>query len=76
MTQVTLLPADSVPVDYAKEPNKYVVPDMLLTLLQALLPFLAKAITWPMYLQSLPLWDRELLSSVKIVDQTRLFTAL
>jgi hypothetical protein len=32
-SQVTILPADSVPVDYASEPNKYVVPDTLQTLL-------------------------------------------
>jgi hypothetical protein len=75
MTQVTILPADSVPVDYAEEPNKHVIPDTLPTLLQDR-PAPATALAWTTYLQTLPLWDRELLSSVEIVDRTRLFTAL
>jgi hypothetical protein len=34
------------------------------------------AVTWTTYPSTLPLWDRELLSSVAIIDRARLFPAL
>jgi hypothetical protein len=72
---VTILPTDSVPVEYTTEPNKFVIPDTLATLSHEQPPT-PTAVSWPAYFSTLPLWDRELLSSVVIIDRARLFPAL
>jgi hypothetical protein len=72
---VTRLPLLAVLVDCRPEPNKYVIPATLPTLMPEPSPE-PPAITWESYLQALPLWDQELMSSVHIVDRRRLFDAL
>jgi hypothetical protein len=54
---VTVLPPNAIPVDCRQEPNKYVIPETLPTLMpdHHTEP---PATTWDSYLWTLPLWDQ------------------
>jgi hypothetical protein len=69
------LPADSVPVDYRGEPNKYVIPYTVSTLTPDPLPNLPPY-TWHDYMATLPEWEKDLLSSIQFVDRRRLLHSL
>jgi hypothetical protein len=72
---VTTLPLDSVPVDYWAEPNKYVIAATISSLLPTP-PVPPRPSRWSEYIQTLPTWQQELLSSVTVVDRRQLFSAL
>jgi hypothetical protein len=72
---ITTLPLDSAPVDYWAEPNKYVIPATNSSLLPTP-PVPPRPSRWSNYIQTLPTWEQELLSSVTVVDRRRLFSAL
>jgi hypothetical protein len=69
------LPADSVPVGYHDEPNKYVIPYTVSTLTPDPLPKLPPY-TWQDYLATLPEWEQDLLRSTQFVDRRQLLSSL
>jgi hypothetical protein len=72
---VPTLPMDAVPVEYWEEPDQYVIPDTISSLAFDP-PVPPSPAHWKEYIQTLPIWEQELLFSVTIVDRSRLFTAL
>jgi hypothetical protein len=66
---------DAVPVEYWEEPDTYVIPDTISSLASD--PPLAPSPShWTEYIQTLPIWEQELLCSMTFVDRRRLFSAL
>jgi hypothetical protein len=66
---------DAVPVEYWEEPDKYVIPNMISSLVSDP-PVSPSPAHWKEYIKTLPIWEQELLFSVTVVDQSRLFSAL
>jgi hypothetical protein len=74
-TWVATLPPDAIPVDHHAELNKLVFPDVISIVAPSpLAP--VNPVTWKAYVASLQDWDKELLSSVEIINRRQLFEAL
>jgi hypothetical protein len=72
---VTTLPDDVVPVDCSAKPHKIVIPVAVPSLAPPPEPP-PYAATWTEYVDTLPVWEQELLSSVSSVDRQSLLIAL
>jgi hypothetical protein len=74
-SEVTTLPFDVIPVDCSAEPHKIVIPVTVPSLVPPPEPP-PYATTWIEYVDTLPGWEQELLSSVSFVDRRSLLLAM
>jgi hypothetical protein len=74
-TTMLSLPVDAVPVDVSPKPQKLVIPVIVSTHAGSDAPT-AVPTTWPLYLKSIPHWERVLLNHVSIPDLPALLAAL